>query len=239
MLLEELTIKDSIKYHKNLSSDIWTESDTLRKDVRSALDNIATAFIDTLGVEPDAVVDIIITGSICNYNYTKYSDIDLHIVVNYSHLCDDCVKFSIADCMDAMRSLWNLRHDITIFGMDVELYVHDTTDKITGNAGVYSVQNDKWLRFPKRERDIKFDEKIIKQKAETLMNHIDAVIEDGTNDELDKLREKIQNMRKAGLEKYGEFSSENLAFKILRNHGYMDKLYDSKQKLDSEKLSLK
>lgn len=151
MLLKEIKLSDSIKYHPELSDKLWTSGNVLKKEVKEALDKIASEFIETLGVDTDAVVDIIITGSMVNYNYTKYSDIDLHVVIDYKNLCKDCVKFSVADCMDAKRSLWNERHDITIYGLDVELYVHDSTDKITGNAGVYSIKNNRWLRLPKRK----------------------------------------------------------------------------------------
>ena len=38
------------------------------------------------------------------------------------------------------------------------------------------------------------------------------------------LKEKIHKMRKEGLQKGGEFSVGNLAFKKLRNDGYIEKL---------------
>jgi len=43
---------------------------------------------------------------------------------------------------------------------------------------------------------------------------------------LKKLKDKIMKMRKLGLERKGEFSEENLAFKMLRNTGYIKKLND-------------
>lgn len=239
MLLKEIKLSDSIKYHPELSDKLWTSGNVLKKEVKEALDKIASEFIETLGVDTDAVVDIIITGSMVNYNYTKYSDIDLHVVIDYKNLCKDCVKFSVADCMDAKRSLWNERHDITIYGLDVELYVHDSTDKITGNAGVYSIKNNRWLRLPKKETDVEYDGNLIRRKAESLMNQIDSVIEYGTSDNISDLQKKIRNARKSGLEKHGEYSPENLAFKLIRNAGYMDKLYKAGQNKTDDELSLK
>ncbi len=239
MLLEDIKIKDTVKFHKELSSKIWTESKTLKKEVRTALQNIANAFIEPLEIDKRSIIDIIITGSMCNYNYTKYSDIDLHIVADYSYLCDDCVKFSIADCMDAKRSLWNDKHDITIYGIDVELYIHDMKDKITGNAGVYSIKNNKWLRIPSKDIKINYDNALIIKKAETLMNQIDDTLLSGDTETIAKIQDKIRSMRKSGLEKYGEYSTENLTFKILRNNGYLDKLYTGKLKNIDKELSLK
>lgn len=45
-------------------------------------------------------------------------------------------------------------------------------------------------------------------------------------------------MRKSGLEKGGEFSIENLAFKYLRNHGYIGKVMKIKRNATDKKLSL-
>ncbi len=39
-----------------------------------------------------------------------------------------------------------------------------------------------------------------------------------------KLREKIGNFRQGGLEREGEFSNENLAFKLLRRTGELDRM---------------
>jgi hypothetical protein len=55
---------------------------------------------------------------------------------------------------------------------------------------------------------------------------------------LKKYKEKIKNYRQAGLEKNGEFSNENLVFKVLRRSGYIDKLYNFQDKLIDKKLSL-
>lgn len=71
------------------------------------------------------------------------------------------------------------------------------------------------------------------------MNQIDSVIENGTSDNISDLQKKIRNARKSGLEKYGEYSPENLAFKLIRNAGYMDKLYKAGQNKTDDELSLK
>jgi len=48
----------------------------------------------------------------------------------------------------------------------------------------------------------------------------------------------IRRYRQAGLDKGGEFSPENLAYKALRSRGYITKLYDMRDKLHSKKLSI-
>ena len=242
MLLSELTKPNSFKleYHDTLSSKIW-DVDVLKADVEEALKKISTEFIKTLEIDNSTIRDIIITGSLCNYNYTKYSDIDLHIVVDYTELCDDCEGFSIGDCMLAKKSLWNERHDITIYGLDVELYVQNVSDPITGNAGVYSLYRKKWIKRPVKESSVQYDEKMIVAKAKHIMFEIDDIIDSKITDSetINKLKEKIRNMRKAGLERTGEYSMENLAFKMLRNSGYLELLSDHHIKKQDSELSLK
>jgi hypothetical protein len=41
---------------------------------------------------------------------------------------------------------------------------------------------------------------------------------------IEKLRDKLSKFRQSGLQLGGEFSTENIAFKLLRRAGYMDKL---------------
>ena len=50
--------------------------------------------------------------------------------------------------------------------------------------------------------------------------------------------DKIRNMRRAGLDRNGEFSVENLSFKILRNMGYISKLSKSYHRQQDIELSL-
>jgi len=55
---------------------------------------------------------------------------------------------------------------------------------------------------------------------------------------LRKVKDKIRDMRKAGLEKAGEWSTENVVFKILRNLGLIDKMTQEIRDLEDEELSL-
>lgn len=243
MLLSELhgvSKTTYLDYHSTLSTKIWDDVNTLNKDVLEALQNIADAFIEALDVPADSVEDVIITGSLCNYNYTKYSDIDLHVILDYSKICDNCEQFSVDECLLAKKSLWNLEHDITIYGIEVELYAQDVNKPITGDAGVYSILNDEWIKRPTKLKNVTFDEDSIEDKAEYFRKQIDDVV-DGKVDNpkvIDALKMKIKNMRKAGLEKSGEFSLENLVFKTLRSSEYIAKLHDYSKEIKSDSLSL-
>jgi hypothetical protein len=75
------------------------------------------------------------------------------------------------------------------------------------------------------------------------VDRVEKLIDDGKYEEAekyaDKLKEKIQKMRKAGLETIGAYSVENLAFKVLRRTDYLGKLSDAKRKAYDSMLSFK
>lgn len=244
MLLHEISKKVTsadtyLGYHDTLSPKVW-DNDTLKPEVLAALRKIAAAFIKTLGANQDQVHDIIITGSLCNYNYTRYSDIDLHVILDYSKICDDCKSFSLDDCMKAKKSLWNEQHDITVYGFDVELYAQDVNETITGNAGVFSIIDNDWVQRPTKETEVVYNDADIMNKAKHIMYDIDDIVDNQTDNssDVEKLKLKIKNMRKAGLERAGELSVENLAFKVLRNSGYIEKLHTYATKAVDDSLSL-
>ncbi len=74
----------SFDLQKTLQPKIWTESgQKMNPRVRRNLLEIAYQFIDSFGL--DVIVDdIIVTGSIANYNWSEYSDVDLHILIDYN-----------------------------------------------------------------------------------------------------------------------------------------------------------
>ena len=71
-----------------------------------------------------------------------------------------------------------------------------------------------------------------------MQHKIDLVCTSNKAEVIEKLHEKIVKMRKAGLEKGGEFSTANVVFKELRRQGYIDKLADCKTKTFDRKLSV-
>ena len=226
-------VKGNIAYHDQLNPEVWDDvfgkGHKLRIDVRYRLLEIAHRFIEYLEVPNFKLSGILLRGSLANYNYTPYSDFDLHLVTDYADLgCDITEQFYMAK-----KKIWNDEHDITIKGYEVELYVEDVDAKNV-SSGTYDVLDDKWVRIPKHEEP-SIDDRAVNAKARDLITQVNRAIRSGSVEDLDRLKDKIKSMRQAGLDANGEFSTENLAFKILRNKGYMDKLYKSKtQKFDQE-----
>jgi len=56
--------------------------------------------------------------------------------------------------------------------------------------------------------------------------------------QLERVKNRVTKMRKAGLERAGEWSTENLVFKELRRHGLIDQLADRIRELEDQSLSL-
>ena len=170
-------VKANIAYHHTLNQDVW-DGDELRVDVRYKLLEIAQRFIEYLEVPKFQLKDVILRGSLVNYNYTQYSDFDLHLVTDYADLgCDITEQFYMAK-----KKIWNDEHDITIYNYDVELFVQDANEAHF-SSGVYSVLHNKWLVKPKKE-DVKIDTDLIKTKAKKWMDIIDQVIDHTKNEPL-------------------------------------------------------
>ena len=219
----------SFEVQPNLNSEIW-EGNRLRPEIRERLREIAVEFIEKLDLTNAEIKDIILTGSLANYNWSAYSDLDVHIVVDFRDIAED--EGLVKKYFDAVRGNWNRKHDIKLKGFEVELYVQDDDESHT-STGVYSLLTDKWVLKPSRKhREI--DKINIFKKARHIMRDIDKVESRLRRQEYDaavelgqQIKNKIKRMRQTGLERGGIYSTENLAFKVLRRGGYMGKLLDA------------
>ena len=239
--LNEIEVPDVVYDLTNIKSGIngkiWEKGGQLKPEVREKLLKIAELFYESLHID-FPIVDIYFTGSLANYNWTSQSDIDVHLILD---IPDDEDKDFLGEYVDAKKESWKNKHDITIFGYPIELFAKDTED-FHKNKAVYSIQNDKWIVRPSK-KNIKIDVESIKEKSADIMSDIDNAIEiSDSKDKLeaiDKIKDKIKRMRKAGLEKGGEYSVENLVFKTLRGNGYLEKLSSEKASIVDKDLSLK
>ena len=224
----------------DLQQKIWDGDEKIRPGVKAALMDIVDEFIERLDLDAE-VKDIIMTGSLANYNWSKFSDIDLHILIDFKEVNDN--EELVKRFFDAVRSNWNKTHDIKVKGHEVELYVQDENEPHV-STGVYSLMNDKWLVKPNKVKPF-IDKKTAKKKASGIEREVDkvaAILYDGDHDAAleaaANLKEKIKIMRQAGLEKAGIFSPENLAFKMLRRSDALSKLHEIYTKAYDLALSL-
>jgi hypothetical protein len=218
---------DPNPHHHELNPVLW-DNKRLRPEVRAKLLKIAHHFSLYLNVSRLYLKDVTLSGSSAGYNYSEYSDIDLHLVVNKTAGNDELYT--------AKKNLYNNEHDLVISGIPVELYVQPADQK-HHSAGIYSVLDDKWINEPVHEEPTT-DPKDIKAKARNYASKINAALRSGDIDECRSVMDELKRLRKAGLESGGEQSVENLAFKLLRARGQIDRLRKYITKLESAKLSL-
>lgn len=229
MRLNELSVQ-SIPYHDTLNPILWTNNH-LNTDIRYKLLLIAKHFADFLKVKSLQLKDITISGSNASYGYSDYSDIDLHLVVAIPNDNSDLIEL-----YDAKKNQYNFTYNIQIKNIDVELYVQDITQPHE-SAGIYSIINDKWIKEPKHQLP-KVSELEVNSKAHNYVGQINQALKSHNLQLAKDTLADLSKLRKAGLDTGGEFSVENLAFKLLRAHGKIDKLRKHINKLQSSALSL-
>jgi len=239
-------ILSSFGTQETLNPQIWddVESDEpkLKPQIRKALLMIAGEFMDFLG-DDLFVDDVRFTGSLANYNWSKFSDIDLHLYVDFSQFDVEDVEV-YKELFQLKKTLFNTTHNITVKGFEVELYAQNVSESHF-STGVYSVLFDEWIQKPEKE-SVDIDKSVLTGKANMMMNKIDSIIDNAKKEDyetavklIDSFKEKLKKYRTAGLEKGGEMSLENLVFKLLRRNGYIEKLYDLPTKIIDKKLSMK
>jgi len=216
-----------ITHNIELNPKLW-DNTSLIPEVRHKLLVIAKHFADYLNVDRLNLKDITISGSNASYGYNDSSDVDLHLVC--------IVDPSQAELFDAKKNVYNSRYNIKIKDIDVELYVQDYKQK-HHSSGIYSVLNNKWLNEPKKEAP-RATAQEVKSKARNYAGRINQALRSKNLETAKETMANIRRLRQAGLEKGGEHSVENLAFKLLRARGQIDKLRKYIDKLESASLSI-
>jgi len=231
-------ILNSFSIKKTLNPKIWkTPEDpsksTMVSEVRAALERIADEFIEYLG-DDVFVDDVVLTGSLANFNWSEFSDFDLHIVVDMDEYGDDDELYK--ELFNLKKQVFNDKHNIKIFGYDVELYAQDSEEPHI-SSGVYSIMNNSWVNIPRKSK-LEINRKTLEDKIQNWVEKIDKTIEDGSIKKLESLKDKLKKYRQSGLDGDGELSYENLVFKYLRRSGHIQKLFDSLNKSTDKELSV-
>jgi len=229
---EEVNLS-SFAMRETLNPKIWKSEDNIHPKVRKQLLKVADDFIEFLDIPWVNIKDVTLTGSLANYNWSKYSDIDLHIIIDYNEVGEN--EELVKDYLDSKRKIWNDSHDIIIYGFEIEVYAQNESEE-HHSTGIYSLEDNKWIIEPNKVKP-QLDKILIKKKSSELISKIDDIddmAEDGEYEKVinmyDKLWDKIKKMRQTGLDREGEFSYENMVFKVLRRSGYVEKFIQIKDK---------
>ncbi len=231
--LEKFKIEDAINFHDELNPLLFDENNKLKPNIKKQLEIITDDFIEFMGIPDLAVEDVIITGSNVAFTYTPHSDIDLHLLVDFAELPESDVY---KELFNAKKSLYNDTYDITVREIPVELYVQDTAQAHT-SLGEYSLMQDKFTRFPSKQR-ANLDEISAEHKFERLEELCIEGLKSNDIEKVNNVLSIIKRYRQAGLDQKGEFGPENLAFKAIRSKGYFQALFDLRNKLRGKQLSI-
>lgn len=224
----------SFKPKEELHPKIWVNN-KINSRVRLKLLDIADDFIDSMEIGWVKPKDIVLTGSIANYNWSKYSDIDVHVIIDYDEVYKN--KRFVDDYFTSKKVLWENSHEeLTIYGFPVEVYVEDI-DTPSDSSGKYSLIKNEWIKEPKNLEDTKINGDYIKKEAAKYINKIDKLEEDlkkgKDNSEIEdigkkavELFKKIRGRRQESLKRQGEMGSGNIIYKILRRMDYLEKIWN-------------
>lgn len=155
------SLLEDLEKHDTLNPKLFDlNTEKLLPEVKDKIDEIVSEFIselaeDDIGID---VADVVLIGSNVSYNYTKDSDLDVHIIADISN--SSCPDNLYTKLYSAYRSIFNKNMNINIRGIPVELYVETEGITKTVSNGIYSVTNDEWIKEPVKQDipDIDMDE---------------------------------------------------------------------------------
>lgn len=217
-------------YKRKLNPSYW-KNGSFNKKIRKKILKIVADFLKEIDLNVP-IIDIVLTGSLSNYNYNKYSDLDTHVIIDFEKINSD--KELVKEMLDGKRFVWNLRHNIFLNGHEVEIYFEDK-DEPHISSGIYSLLKNHWVKKPKYNPPSNIDTEQLEKKINfytNLVQRMYSLLEQSDNKEdyklihnkAKKLKDKIIKIRKEALQKKGEFALENLIFKRLRNNDVIEKI---------------
>ena len=223
-------IRRIIRTEDDLEPNIW-RGRKLKRGIREALMTIAQDVWDDMEKGHAKLLDVTLTGSCAGYRWSPSSDVDVHLIVQYSDVAD--YEELVGSYFKARTALWDKEHDVTLFGHPVEVYVQDV-DEVQWFSGVYSLMTDKWIAQPippdalGDDVDYRAAERKARVYARDIQRAVAALRAHPGEQEISrvrKLKARVRQLRRSGLEREGELSIENLAFKALRKIGALDILH--------------
>jgi hypothetical protein len=217
-----------------LNDKVWGADNKIIPEIRRKLLVIANKVTEDI-LDVVKIKHIYFTGSLATYNWSPVSDIDLHIIIKV--LDQNCEKIS-EEYLDLMCKLFNKQHNIFIKGYKVEVNIK-TFENFLKNKAVYDLGKNDWIKFPtKPTKDID-DPEVVKITKHYMDKIDDLILNKKSTKDAALLKKEIKNLRQSGLETDdGEYSAQNLAFKRLRNNGFLLKLFTYYNDIEDEMLSL-
>ena len=226
-------LKEALELHDYLNPALWTKDGELLPEVEDRLNKIVAKFQSGCLLPLD-IVDVHLVGSNASFNYNRYSDLDVHIIVNFELV--DCDKEILVAAYNLQKAKFNTEYDISIRGVNIEMYIEDI-NSMTASNGIYSLYEKRWIKKPVKkpypELGLRFNDTVknLSSKIQRVLDNFDGV-------QITKMINMLYMMRKNGLATGGEMSVGNLIFKEIRNLGLLDDLKSKLKEVQSKELTL-
>ena len=191
----------------DLNSNFWRvngEDIKINPRVRKNLLKIAQDFVKFVDIKSLKIADIILTGSLTGYNWHSKSDVDLHVVFDFSNFGKHAMFME--KYLQSKKTIWNEKHHITMYHHPVEVYPQSKTE-LHISPGQFSLVKNKWNAVPVRKENDFNKEYVLdkyQDKVDELLNIISGYemkkkdpMEVITN--LRTFLEKLRDARKEGL----------------------------------------
>lgn len=174
--IKKESLSEDIEKHDTLNEKLF-EGEKLKEDVREKIFEIAKFFTDGLAEDEIKinVKDIILVGSNASYNYTKDSDLDIHLIADLS--ATSCPDNLYPKLYSAYRSIFNKNMDIDFYGIPVELYVETGEVPLVSN-GIYSVMKDEWVKKPVQQDIPEIDHEAFDKEFKVWEDRYNELIKD-------------------------------------------------------------
>lgn len=242
------------KYHSNLAPHVWDSRTKINPLVRQSLMMIAGEFVRYLGdvvklpISPSDIQDALVHGSIANYYWDKYSDIDLRIVADLSRLRQMLDGTDVTAITNSLKHTWKRTFWFSLYGRSVDLSIvdindgFDSTHKTVGPS--YSLVNDCWVDTPIRlsADELRRMRRVAYVKKRAIMRQCRTMLRQKMLPEyIDTYLVNLQKIRAQSM--YAQYkqpiTSMTMAFKMVRNTGILRQLRRLSKEQRSRKFQLK
>lgn len=224
-------IVEKFEVHDTLNPKLWSK-DKLIPEVKDKIIEIINEFLSTIELDLK-ILDARIVGSQASFNYTDSSDLDVHLVTNFETM--DASEEILTVLYNALKTKFNKDYEISIKGIDVELYIEDMNSSAVSN-GIYSIYKDEWIKYPEKLDNIPDID--TSKEYNQWKDKIDKIIQFGNSESIEKAIDDLYIIRKDSLATEGEYGKGNQLFKDLRNNGLLDDLKIAYKKKRSNELTL-
>lgn len=224
-------IIEKFEKHDTLNPKLWSK-DKLLPEVKTKIIEVINEFMSTIELDIK-ILDARIVGSQASFNYTDRSDLDIHLVTNFDTM--DASEEILTVLYNVLKTKFNKDYDISIKGIDVELYIEDMNASAVSN-GIYSIYKNEWIKYPVKLDNI--PEVDTSKEFNQWKEKIDKLLQFGNSESIEKAIDDLYIIRKDSLATEGEYGKGNQLFKDIRNNGLLDDLKVAYKKKRSNELTL-